>query len=261
MAGWTDAHNHLQDPRLGDAAPLIDAMRSAGVTRCIVNATRESDWAAVESLAISHPGFVLPAFGIHPWHAHTATDGWESRLRSLLAKHPLASVGECGLDQWIENPGLETQMEVFLSQLRIARETRRAATIHCLKAWAPLLDAFRRETPPARFLMHSYGGSIEIALRLIPMGAFFSFSGYFLHPRKRAVVETFRKLPRERILLETDAPDMLPPPSAIAFPLPQNLNHPANLTKIGGALATALGMTAAELAETTSENARRFAGF
>ena len=260
MPGWTDAHNHLQDPRLGEAAPVIAAMRAAGVERCVVNATREADWPAVEKLALAHPDFVFPAFGIHPWHAHTVTDGWQKRLASLLEKHPLASIGECGLDQWISSPPLEVQRPVFIDQLRLAREMDRPLTIHCLKAWGPLFDAFAEAPPPARFLMHSFGGSIETARRLIPLGACFSFSGYFLQPRKSAVVDVFRQLPPDRILLETDAPDMRPPETLVTHPLPENHNHPANLPAIGKALASALGMSRENLAALTRDNAARFLG-
>ncbi|MEO8616484.1 MAG: TatD family hydrolase, partial [Luteolibacter sp.] len=79
MLHWIDSHNHLQDPRLGDSGPIVAAMKRSGVTRCIVNATRESDWAAVENLASSYSDFILPAFGIHPWHAHTARPGWQEK--------------------------------------------------------------------------------------------------------------------------------------------------------------------------------------
>lgn len=260
MIRWTDSHNHLQDPRFGDPGPVIAAMKSAGVTRCVVNATRESDWAAVENLANSEAGFIFPAFGIHPWHAHTATPGWQERLRALLENHPRASIGECGIDSWIASPSMEIQSPVFIGQLRLAREMNRPLTIHCLKAWGALFDAFAAETPPARFLMHSYGGSIETARRLIPLGAYFSFSGHFLDPRKSAVVEVFRKLPPDRILLETDAPDMLPPAEIITHPLPENHNHPANLPAIGHALAAALGMTPEALADLTDRNAAQCFG-
>lgn len=260
MQLWTDAHNHLQDPRLGDPGPVIAAMKLSGVSRCVVNATREADWAAVENLARANPGFILPAFGIHPWQAHTAGAGWKETLAALLEKHPLASIGECGLDQWIVDPPLEIQRPVFLGQVRLARAMDRPLSIHCLKAWGALFDAFAETPPPPRFLMHSFGGSIETARRLIPLGAYFSFSGHFLHPRKSAVLDVFRKLPHDRILLETDAPDMLPPPEAITRRLPENLNHPANLPAIGQALAAALAMTPEALATLTRENARRCFG-
>lgn len=256
MAVWIDAHNHLHDPRLGgNPAGLIAAARDAGVGRCVVNATREADWDAVEDLAVEHPGFVLPAFGIHPWHAHEAATGWEERLRERLERHPTASIGECGVDQWVSSPGPDEQVPVFAAQWRIAREMNRPLTIHCLKAWGLLFDVIHRETPPERFLMHSFGGSIETARRLLPLGAFFSFSGYFLHPRKHAVLEVFRQLPRDRILLETDAPDMAPPPEIRTHGLAAGLNHPANLPAIGQALAAAWDMPQDELARLTTANA------
>lgn len=256
MQRWIDAHNHLQDPRLGDAAPIIAAMKLAGVTHCVVNATCEADWAAVEKLTTAYPDFITPAFGIHPWHAHTASPGWQERLAALLEKHPQATLGECGLDQWISAPLLEVQQPVFIDQLRIGREMERCVTIHCLKAWSALFEVFKNNPPPPRFLMHSFGGSIEIARRLTALGGYFSFSGYFLHPRKSAVPEVFRQLPQDRILLETDAPDMLPPPEIIAHQLPENHNHPANLPAVGNALAAALGMEPCALAELTRANAR-----
>lgn len=257
MTGWIDAHNHLQDPRLNGAGSLVSAMRAAGVTRCVVNATREEDWSAVLRLAAEYPDFILPALGIHPWHAHTATDGWQDRLSALLEAHPSASIGECGLDKWVESPSIEIQMPVFLSQLRLARELDRPVTIHCLKAWEPLFAAFNDEAPPRRFLMHSFGGSIETARRLVPLGAFFSFSGYFLQPRKSSTLEVFRQLPQDRLLVETDAPDMLPPDEVISHPLPERQNHPANLASIASHLAAALPLPAEELSRITSDNFRR----
>lgn len=260
MIRFPDAHNHLQDRRLGDPEAVVAAMREAGVTRCVVNATREDDWQGVANLAARHPDFVLPAYGIHPWHAHTAAPGWEERLKERLVADPRASVGECGVDQWIESPEPSVQLPVFEAQLRLARELDRPATIHCLKAWQLLFDAFGREAPPARFLLHSFNGSIETARRLIPLGAWFSFSGYFLHPRKAAVVEVFRQLPGDRILVETDAPDMLPPEDRISLPMENGANHPANLPLIANGLAKALGVSVEALAERNETNFHRLFG-
>ena len=254
---WIDVHNHLHSSSFGgDVDGMVSAMRKVGVTCCVVNATEESDWAKVSALTDAYPGFVWPAFGIHPWKAETARDGWQSRLCHLLEKYPQASVGEVGLDQWVERPDFGVQRSVFSEQLRIAREMERPITIHCLKAWQPLFDAFEREPPPDRFLMHSYGGSIELAERLVPLGAYFSFSGYFLHARKAKVLEVFRKLPRDRVLIETDAPDMLPPERWITHSS-EGCNHPANLKSIAEALSDVLGIKKSELAEITTANARR----
>jgi len=260
MIPWADSHNHLQDSRLGEPAVIVRAMRAAGVTACVANATQEADWPEVARLAKEFPDFVAPAFGIHPWRAATILPGWQERLGDLLVEFPTASIGECGLDGWIEAPSLAGQEPVFLEQIRMAKRLNRPLTIHCLKAWGPLFDAFKKEAPPEKFLMHSFGGSAEIAARLRRLGGYFSFSGYFLQQRKAATLEVFRQIPADRLLLETDAPDMLPPASAIHHPLPGGHNHPANLPAIAAGLAAGLGITAAELSRRTLANHRRLFG-
>lgn len=232
-----DSHNHLQSGKFGKpVGEMVAEMKGAGITGCVVNATREDDWEAVAALAREFPGFVFPAYGIHPWHADTAAEGWEERLRERLLSDPAASVGEVGVDGWVDSPGMEVQMPVFVKQAEIAAELGRVMTVHCLKAWEALFAAMDQAAAwPEKFLMHSFGGSLEVAGRLAKKGAWFSFSGHFLHPRKAKVMEVFRKLPEDRILLETDAPDMIPPEDFVKFPLSGGVNHPANLRSIAEA--------------------------
>ena len=257
MLRWTDAHNHLQDPRLGDPGPVIAAMKSAGVTRCVVNATREADWPAVENLATttrisSHPRSASIPGRRTPRPA--AGRSGSKLVGKITRKPPSASAGSTNgfpIRRWKSSVRCSST-----NSASPAKWTGRSPSIASRRG-ARLFDAFAEAPPPSRFLMHSFGGSIEMARRLIPLGAFFSFSGHFLHPRKSAVLEVFRQLPHDRILLETDAPDMLPPAEIITHPLPENHNHPANLPAIGHALAAALGMPPEDLAELTRDNARR----
>jgi TatD DNase family protein len=237
---------------------LVAEMRAAGITGCVVNATREADWDAVAALAREFPGYVFPAYGIHPWHADTAAEGWEERLRERLLADPSATVGEAGVDGWVETPAMDLQWPVFVKQAEIAAELGRVMTVHCLKAWEPLFAAMDLAAAwPGKFLMHSFGGSREVAERLLKKGAWFSFSGHFLHPRKAKVREVFRQLPEDRILLETDAPDMIPPEDMVEFPLGAEINHPANLRRI----AEAFGRGAREgMPEMIARNGERFWG-
>lgn len=251
-----DSHNHLQ--RFADPARIIREMQAAGIAGCVVNGTGEDDWDAVAALAESHPDFVTPAFGLHPWKAHLRSESWLATLGSYLDRFPVASIGECGLDGWVAEPSLDIQHEVFLPQLALARERELPITIHALKAWDPLFNAFAAEPPPEKFLLHSFGGSPELVKRLAATGACFSFSGHFLHPRKAKVLEAFKSVPEDRLLLESDAPDMLPPPEFIDHPLLDGQNHPANLPRIAAGLATALGIPPARLAEITAANHARF---
>ncbi|TAE76685.1 MAG: TatD family deoxyribonuclease [Verrucomicrobia bacterium] len=247
-----DSHNHLQ--RFAKPARIIAEMRAIGIAGCVVNGTAEDDWEAVAQLAEDFPDFVQPAFGLHPWRSHERSDHWRARLEAYLDRFPDASLGECGLDGWISHPPIDTQLDAFLPQLAIARERQIPITIHALKAWQPLFDAFKTETPPKKLLLHSFGGSPELVKRLADIGTRFSFSGHFLHPRKAKTLATFSLIPLDRLLLESDAPNMLPPPECITHPLPDGENHPANLPRIATALASAIGAPPAELAAQTRAN-------
>lgn len=229
-----DSHNHLQSEKFHkDREKIILEMKSAGILGAVVNATEEADWGKVDLLCLTYRNYLYPAYGIHPWKAHNLRVGWQKRLKEKLLKNPKATVGECGVDAWVQKPSIEAQVPIFLAQAEIAAEYERIMTVHVLKAW----DAFfftmeHAKAWPSKFLMHSFNGSIEIAERLAKRGAWFSISGYFLHDKKRKLQETFRNLPQDRILLETDAPDMLSPSSFINFPLLDQLNHPANLVRV-----------------------------
>lgn len=251
-----DSHNHLQSDRFGrPAGELVAEMKEVGICGCVANATNEADWGAVADLAERFPGFVRAAYGIHPWFAHTAEEGWEDRLRDRLAADPQATVGEIGVDGWVDSPEMEVQRGVFVKQVEIAIEMERVMTVHCLKAWEPLFEIMdSMQKWPEKFLMHSFGGSIEVAERLLKKGAWFSFSGYFLQERKRKVLEVFRKLPVERILLETDAPDMIPPEKDVKFSLARDINHPANLREIAEAFEAEMGRTALQEILKNSKN-------
>ncbi|MGB0993011.1 MAG: TatD family hydrolase, partial [Akkermansiaceae bacterium] len=231
-----DAHLHLQDARFHDIREsIILQMRDAGVARCVVNGTSPDDWPLVAELARQHEDLIIPSFGLHPWKP--VTKGWLDPLEEYLTDFPSAGIGECGLDRWVQNHDIAEQTEVFKQHIRLAAMQNRALSIHCLKAWGLLMEVLQSQPLPERgFLLHSYSGSRELIAPLVELGAYFSFSGYFLHERKANVRETFRHVPADRLLLETDAPDMAPPPILSSAPCPQNkylisakINHPANL--------------------------------
>ncbi len=249
---FIDCHNHLQDPRFDhNRADLISAMREEGITRCIVNGTTEADWPAVTKLAQEHPDLITPSYGLHPWYLDQRSDRWQQSLRDLLTANPSAVIGECGLDRWIKNYDLDLQCAVFRTHLELAAELARPVTIHCLKAWGPLHSALK-ECPnlPSRILLHSFSGSLESARELLQFGAYFSFSGYFLHPKKEKLRKIFQQLPPDRILIETDAPDMLPPSPKFSL---ADLNHPANLPDIARQAAESLHLPVDRFARNAQE--------
>jgi TatD DNase family protein len=261
-----DAHNHLHDDRLGPAkASLIHSATQEGVVRMVVNGSCEEDWPAVLTLAKAHPAVVLPSFGYHPWYVKERTVDWRPNLIHYLDQVPSA-VGEIGLDRWIKDHDLAQQEEVFQSQLQIATDRNLPISIHCLKAWGRLFDLLRGgPTPRPGFLLHSYGGPQEMVEPLAKLGAYFSFPGYYAHERKHRQRETFRHVPLDRLLIETDAPDQLLPDSLTTHQLidPASgnpINHPANLGAVYQFVAELIDIPLAELAGQVEANFKRLFG-
>ncbi|MBC8096383.1 MAG: TatD family hydrolase [Akkermansiaceae bacterium] len=232
-----DAHNHLQDERLAPfLSQILDLLPAAGIRGMVVNGSCEEDWPQVLELARKVPQ-VIPSFGYHPWYLRERTANWQKTLIHFLETTP-AAIGEIGLDKWIKDHDLPQQREVFTWQLRLAAERNLPVSIHCLQAWGTLLEILKAEPRPAcGFVLHSFGGPSELIKPLTSLGAYFSLPGYFAHDRKERQRETFKHVPRERLLIETDAPDQCLPEERVEFPLPTGsdgkaLNHPANLATV-----------------------------
>ena len=259
-----DAHNHLQDDRLASRQNnLLAACEKFGIARMVVNGTCESDWPQVLALARENK-IVLPSFGYHPWYLYERTPDWRAALERVLDAVPSA-VGEIGLDRWKADLSYDGQEEVFLAQLQIAAERELPVSIHCLQTWGRLHELLRDHPHPARgFVLHSFGGPVAMIPALAKLGAYFSFPGCLLQKRKSKQRETFKAVPADRLLIETDAPDQHLPAEKILHPLVaadgQLLNHPANLPAIYTGLAEFLDEKMASLAARVEENFQRVFG-
>lgn len=258
-----DAHNHLQDDRLSGRAGIVTACRRAGVVSMVVNGACEGDWPAVATLAREFPE-VIPSFGYHPWYLHERSPNWIAALNRALDELPSA-VGEIGLDRWKPDLPYAGQEEAFGAQLRIAAERNVAASIHCLQAWGRMFDLLRENPRPScGLLLHSYGGPREMVEPFAKLGAYFSFPGYFAHERKVRQRETFRHVPLDRLLIETDAPDQHLPDAINEHPLVgpdgKPLNHPANLRAVYAVVAELRGVPIQALASIVEENFLRLFG-
>lgn len=258
---WFDSHNHLQDERLAPhREAVLERASNAGVTGMLCCGSAESDWATVRDLARSLPA-VIPAFGLHPWYATDRSPAWLESLRDLL-RDPSAGVGEIGLDRALDPATFPAQEEVFLAQVRLAAELHRPVSLHCRRAWGRLMELLDRQGwPPDGVVLHSYSGGAELVTPLVRRGAFFSFSGAITHGANRRGREAIPVIPADRLLIETDAPDI---PAALPVDLPvlrgadgRFLSEPAHLVHVAAAVAALRGQSPAEVAALTTRNARQ----
>ncbi len=259
MARLFDAHNHLQDERIvGRADELLEAAGREGLVSMCVNGSCPDDWDAVLELARRH-SCIVPSFGCHPWHLEGLRPDWQVRLVEALASIP-SGVGEIGIDGWRGEIDDSLQERVFFEQLEVASTLGRPVSIHGLRRWGRLLELLKAGPKlSAGFLLHSYGGSRELVPQFAKLGGFFSCPGYFLRPGCEKKLETFRHVPRDRLLVETDAPDQALPVELERFSLGldnngHRLNHPGNISAVYAGLSRALETDLEQLATQVEAN-------
>ena len=273
-----DAHNHLQDLFTGDEHRDLETdLASAGIAGAAVNGTGEGDWGHVSRVSLRLP-WVSPQFGVHPWHVGNRSPRWREALVEKLAGG--AGVGEIGLDRWIlerarpDDPRLrglrrapmEEQVEVFMEQWSLAVDLGRPVSVHCLDAWGDLAPLLLTAKAPARgFLLHAFSGPESQIGPLADRGAYFSFNGAFLADPASARAQAFRRMPIDRILVETDAPAFPMPESLRRYRLPegpagQARNHPSNLQVGYEGLSAILGIALPDLTDQVAKTFRALFG-
>jgi TatD DNase family protein len=239
---YIDAHNHLHEER-------FDPMREDLIKECldqkvqwsVVNGSSPSDWPQVLELARKN-SFVVPSFGVHPWHCTALPADWKDRLLTFLDAIP-SGVGEVGIDGWRKEFDPELQERVFLEQLQIAAERDLPLSIHGLRKWGRLLELLTKHPRPrCGFLLHSYGGPVEMIEPFAKLGGYFSCPGFFLKPGREMKLRVFAEIPEDRLLLETDAPDQNLPEDLDRYTLTSpsdgaRLNHPANIIAVYAGVA------------------------
>ena len=275
-----DAHNHLQDEWLEPHLDtIVTELSRLPYGAAVVNGTHPDDWERVAALSRRH-AWVHPSYGLHPWQCGRRPVDWREQFEARLLADAHAAVGEIGLDRWIleqarpDDPRLadttiaplDEQLDAFRWQFAWAAKHERAASVHCLRAWGLLVETLEQLPRPARgFLLHAYGGSAELVPRLVQLGAYFSFSPAFLDRRKTRQRDAFQAIPADRLLVETDAPAMPPPPELELHPLPPSahgvrVSSPANLPAAYAGLARLRGVADDQLQAQVQDNFRRLFG-
>jgi TatD DNase family protein len=245
-----DSHCHLDHPLLCDDLPgLIAAAKSAGVSRFLVPGVGPDGWPGIASLSSRFPE-IYAAFGVHPMHAALLSPETASKLLSFA---PLAAaIGEIGLDYALGDPPRETQRHAFRAQVRLAVQAGLPVLIHCRQAFRDLLGILAEEgVGRVGGVMHAFSGSAEIARDCVRLGLHISLCGTVTYLNAVRPLAVAAAVPLERLLLETDAPDLAPEPHR------GGVNRPEFLLETAVRVAQIRGITLEELARATTENALR----
>ena len=236
-----------------DLAEVISRAHQAGVAQIIVTGTTVEE--SRKALAFSSTSDVLFATaGVHPHHARDCGPDTIPALREI-AKHPrVVAIGECGLDfnrNYSPHPGQE---KWFVAQAELGLELGKPLFLHSRDAH-PRFAEILKDLKVEKAVAHCFTGEREELKAYLDLGLYVGITGWICDERRgRHLLELVREIPRERLLLETDAPyltprDLKPQPKA-------RRNEPAFLPHILKAVARALGRPAEEIAADTTRNAQ-----
>ncbi|WP_336096971.1 TatD family hydrolase [Roseovarius sp. CH_XMU1461] len=246
----TDSHCHLDFPELSDELDDVLARAArAGVTRMVTICTRLRNEPAVRALAEAHAP-VFYAAGTHPMSVADEPMATLDELLSL-AKHPkFVGIGETGLDYHYTSESAEAQQQSLRIHIAAARETGLPLIIHSRDADEDMARILREEHANGTYscVMHCFSSGPDLARAALDLGFYLSMSGIAAFPRSQELRDIFAAAPVDRILLETDAPYLAPPPHR------GKRNEPAYTVHTGQKGAEVFGLDWAEFAAQTQAN-------
>jgi TatD DNase family protein len=243
-----------------DRDAVVWAAEEAGVCPLVITGSDgESSFRAAE-YAAAHPGKCCTTAGVHPHNARHWEPAVRERIRSVAARPGVVALGECGLDYNRDYSPRNKQRDCFEAQIDLAAELGKPLFLHERDAFADFAAILtKRRANISRMVVHCFtGGERELAAYL-ELGCYIGITGWICDERRgRHLIPLVKKIPPDRLLLETDAPYLMP--RNLPGKKRSGRNEPANLVHIAAVVAGILGQAPEVLAAETFANSRRFFG-
>jgi TatD DNase family protein len=251
---FVDTHAHLDDDAFaGEVDAVIARAAAAGVARIVNIGYRPAIWRSTIELARTHAAIRF-TLGLHPNHADEDADPIWHELRRLINETRPIAIGEIGLDYFRDYALKATQLRVFDRQLALADEFQLPVVIHQREAEEDLRAVLRERGGRVPWILHSFDGSRDLADEALAAGCYLGVGGLMTRAGSTGLREILKNIPLDRILLETDAPYLVP------RGVKNRRNEPANIPLIARALAALHERPIDEIARRTTANAERVFG-
>ncbi|MEL4373913.1 TatD family hydrolase [Brucella cytisi] len=248
-----DSHCHLDfadfEPERDD---IVQRALDAGVRRMVTISTRVKKFDTIRAIAETYDS-VYCSVGTHPNNAHEELDITADDL-VRLSEHPkVVAIGEAGLDYHYDYAPPEAQRQGFLVHIEAARRTQLPLVIHARSADEDMAEILERETEKGAFpfILHCFSSGRALAEKGIALGGYVSFSGILTFKNSPEIREIATIVPRDRLLVETDAPFLAP------LPHRGKRNEPSFVQHTAAVLAETIGVSNDEVARITSDNVFR----
>ncbi|MEX0406937.1 TatD family hydrolase [Aquibium sp. LZ166] len=245
-----DSHCHLDFPDFAEEREdVVARAHAAGVGLMVTISTRVKRFDEVRAIAEAHDS-VWCSVGTHPHNAAEELDVSTADLVRLSAHPKVVAIGEAGLDYFYDRSPREAQAEGFRRHIAAARETGLPLVIHSRDADDDMAAILEEETGKGAFpfILHCFSSGRALAETGVRLGGHVSFSGILTFRKSTELREIAAGIPRDRLLVETDAPYLAPMPHR------GKRNEPAFVANTAAVLAETLGTSPDEIARQTSEN-------
>ena len=252
--------NLAHDSFDSDRDEVIDRALAAGIDRLILTGSSEASNQAACELALERPGQLYSTAGVHPHHASDYSDSSHEAIRGLLAREPVVAVGECGLDYFRNFSPREAQRDALERQLSLAVDSGLPVFLHQRDAHADFVDILRPVLPRlSRAVAHCFTGQRDELRELLDLGLYIGITGWICDERRgHHLQDIVGMIPDDRLMIETDAPYLLP---RSLVPKPKSRrNEPVYLREVLRVVAEARGQSEEEVAAATTRTAEQFFG-
>lgn len=243
-----------------DRPEVMQRARDAGLVTMIVTGTSVAGSTAAAALAAEHPGFLYSTAGVHPHEAESFGIDTASILHRIAQQPQVLAIGETGLDFYRDFSPRPAQEEAFAEQLQLGVNSGLPVFLHQRDAHERFLAILKEQRNGlTKGVVHCFTGQKEELYDYLDLDMYIGITGWVCDERRgRHVRDLLADIPPERLLLETDAPYLLP---RNMQPKPRSRrNEPANLVWVLDLVAATLGREAAAVAEQTTANAKTFFG-
>jgi TatD DNase family protein len=248
-----DTHCHLDFPDFdAERDELVARADAAGVKQIITISTLVHRFERIKAIAESYPN-VFCSVGTHPNHAHEEPDIETDEIVRLSEYEKCVAIGEAGLDYFYDYATPEQQAKGLRRHIAAARITGLPLVIHARAADDDMAAILTEESEKGAFpfLLHCFSSGAALARTGVELGGYVSFSGILTFPKSQEIRDIAKDVPRDRLLVETDAPYLAPKKWR------GKRNEPSYVVNTAEVLAETIGVSVEEIAEITTENAFR----
>ena len=244
-----DSHCHLDFPELrSDLDGVLERMAANGVTHALTISTTLETFPAVREVARAHANVWCSA-GVHPDERRDAREATEDELVAMARDPRVVAIGETGLDYYRVEGDTEWQRARFRTHIRAARRSRKPLVIHTRASAEDTLRLMREEgAAEAGGVMHCFTETWEVAEAAMALGFHISFSGIVTFKNAAALKDVAKRVPLERMLVETDSPYLAPAPHR------GKPNQPAFVMHVAEEIARLRGIGVDAVARATTDN-------